>query len=147
MSVEVGAILKGKVTGVQSFGAFVALEGQETQGLIHISEVSNTYVRDINEYLKVGEEVEVKVIKIDQEKNKISLSIRALMPDPEGDRSKRNQNNSSQSQPQRRNSSDGPRTRAPRRRANPSSNFRSEAQPEGYNILGEKLKEALNLED
>ena len=54
MSVEVGAVLNGKVTGIQSFGAFVALEGQETQGLIHISEVSNTYVKDINDFLTVA---------------------------------------------------------------------------------------------
>ena len=84
MSVEVNSVLKGKVTGIQSFGAFVALEGEDTQGLIHISEVSNTYVKDINDFLTVGQEVEVKVIKVDTEKNKISLSIRALMPDPEG---------------------------------------------------------------
>ena len=79
MSVEVNSVLKGKVTGIQSFGAFVALEGEDTQGLIHISEVSNTYVKDINDFLTVGQEVEVKVIKVDTEKNKISLSIRALL--------------------------------------------------------------------
>ena len=89
MRVEVGAVLNGKVTGIQSFGAFVALEGQETQGLIHISEVSNTYVKDINDFLTVGQDVQVKVIKVDTEKNKISLSIRALMPNPEGDKAKK----------------------------------------------------------
>jgi general stress protein 13 len=81
MSVEVGQVLKGKVTGIQSFGAFVALEGEAgTQGLVHISEVSNTYVKDINEFLTVGQEVEVKVIKLDEASKKISLSIRALLP-------------------------------------------------------------------
>ena len=84
MSVETGAVLKGKVTGIQAFGAFVALEGENTQGLIHISEVSNTYVKDINDFLQVGQEVEVKVINVDPANNKISLSIRALL-EPEAE--------------------------------------------------------------
>ena len=112
MSVEVGAVLNGKVTGIQSFGAFVALEGQETQGLIHISEVSNTYVKDINDFLTVGQEVQVKVIKVDTEKNKISLSIRALMPDPEGNKNRKER---SEKAPRERNKRGalGARKRAP----------------------------------
>lgn len=86
MSVEVGQVVKGKVTGIQSFGAFVALDGENTQGLVHISEISNTYVKDINDFLKVGQEVEVKVIKVDEASHKISLSIRALLPNPEGNK-------------------------------------------------------------
>ncbi len=131
MSVELNAVLKGKVTGIQSFGAFVALEGENRQGLIHISEVSNTYVKDINDFLTVGQEVEVKVIKIDEEKNKISLSIRALMPEPEGRKDSR---------------SDRPR-RGGRKRGGSQSpvSYKSDPQDAGFNVLGEELKKALNL--
>ena len=74
MSLELGSIVEGKVTRVMPFGAFVAL-GANKVGLVHISEVSNGYVTDINEHLKVGDSVMVKVLKID-EKGKISLSIK-----------------------------------------------------------------------
>ena len=74
MSVEVGTILEGKVVSIMPFGAFVSLpEGKS--GLVHISEVASNYVKDINEHLKQGQTVKVKVIKID-EKGKISLSIK-----------------------------------------------------------------------
>lgn len=72
-----GDILTGKVTGIQPYGAFVALD-DETQGLVHISEIKHGYVRDIHDVLNIGEEVRVKVLQIDEEKNKVSLSIRAL---------------------------------------------------------------------
>lgn len=74
MDFEIGSILEGKVSGIMPFGAFVTL-AENRVGLVHISEVSATYVSDINEVLKVGDEVKVKVIKID-EKGKISLSIK-----------------------------------------------------------------------
>lgn len=74
MDFEVGSILEGKVSGIMPFGAFVSLEDNKV-GLVHISEVSATYVSDINDVLKVGDVVKVKVIKID-EKGKISLSIK-----------------------------------------------------------------------
>ena len=76
MSIEVGSIVVGTVTGITNFGAFVELEDGET-GLIHISEVANTYVKDINNFLKVDEEVKVKVINIDDD-GKIGLSIKQL---------------------------------------------------------------------
>ena len=59
MQVEPGKILKGKVTGITNFGAFVDLEGGAT-GLVHISEISNEYVKDINDHVKVGDVVEVE---------------------------------------------------------------------------------------
>lgn len=136
MSVEVGAVLNGKVTGIQSFGAFVALEGQETQGLIHISEVSNTYVKDINEFLTVGQDVQVKVIKVDTEKNKISLSIRALMPNPEGDKAKKERSNDRAPRGDRKRGALGARKRAPQQ-------FKSEPDQEGYSTLGDALKQAM----
>jgi general stress protein 13 len=78
---EVGEELTGKVTGIQPYGAFVALD-EETQGLVHISEITYGFVRDINDYLAVGDEVKVKVLEVDQDAGKISLSIRALMDAP-----------------------------------------------------------------
>ena len=74
MSLEVGAILEGKVTGITKFGAFVGLEGGKS-GLVHISEVANAYVSDINEFLSVGQQVKVKVVSIAPD-GKISLSIK-----------------------------------------------------------------------
>ncbi|MEC9488654.1 MAG: S1 RNA-binding domain-containing protein [Halanaerobium sp.] len=76
MSIEVGNTVEGKVTGITNFGAFVELEGGKT-GLIHISEVADTYVKDVGKYLKVDDEIKVKVISIDN-KGKIGLSIRRL---------------------------------------------------------------------
>lgn len=78
---EAGQILDGKVTGIQPYGAFVALN-DEVQGLVHISEVKHGYVKDINEHLTVGDEVKVKVLNVDEEKNKVSLSIRATEEAP-----------------------------------------------------------------
>ncbi|MBT9133537.1 MAG: General stress protein 13 [Firmicutes bacterium] len=74
MALGVGTILSGIVTGITSFGAFVELETGET-GLVHISEVADAYVKDINEHLKLREKIVVKVINIDS-KGKIGLSIR-----------------------------------------------------------------------
>lgn len=78
---EVGQTLEGKVTGIQPYGAFVALD-EETQGLVHISEITHGYVKDVHEHLKVGDTVNVKVLKIDEEKKKVSLSIRATEEAP-----------------------------------------------------------------
>jgi S1 RNA binding domain protein len=74
MSIEVGSKLQGKVTGITNFGAFVELPGGST-GLVHISEVADNYVKDINEHLKVGDQVEVKVINVEKD-GKIGLSIK-----------------------------------------------------------------------
>ncbi|MFA6308831.1 MAG: S1 RNA-binding domain-containing protein [Clostridia bacterium] len=74
MLVEVGNVVEGKVSGITSFGAFVQLpEGKS--GLVHISEVADEYVRDINEHLKENQVVKVKVISL-VNKGKISLSIK-----------------------------------------------------------------------
>jgi S1 RNA binding domain protein len=72
--IEVGQILEGTVTGLTDFGAFVALPDGKT-GMVHISEVSNTYVNNISEHLSEGQEVKVRVIEIN-EKGKIALSIK-----------------------------------------------------------------------
>ena len=79
MSIEVGNILPGKVTGITNFGAFVDLGNRKT-GLVHISEVSNSYIKDIKDVLTVGDEVQVKVMEIAGD-GKVSLSIRRASAD------------------------------------------------------------------
>ena len=80
MSIEVGDIVDGKITGTTNFGAFVALpEGQN--GLIHISEVSNDYVEKVEDYVEKGQEVKVKVLTVKE--GKIGLSLKALEPKKE----------------------------------------------------------------
>ncbi len=81
MSIEVGSKLQGKVTGITNFGAFVELPNGST-GLVHISEVADSYVKDINEHLKVGDTVEVKVMNVGSD-GKIGLSIRRAKPESE----------------------------------------------------------------
>ncbi|KDR96197.1 general stress protein 13 [Peptoclostridium litorale DSM 5388] len=77
----VGQVVKGKVTGIKPFGAFVALD-DNTQGLVHISQVTHGFLKDINEALSVGDEVEVKVLSIDENSKRISLSIKDAKPSP-----------------------------------------------------------------
>ena len=81
MSIEVGNVIPGKVTGITNFGVFVDLGDRKT-GLVHISEVSDSYIQDIKEVLKVGDEVKVKVMTIADD-GKISLSIRRAVDKPE----------------------------------------------------------------
>lgn len=85
MQLEIGNIYEGKVTEITKFGAFVEVEGKT--GMVHISEVSNTFVSEIREHLQVGQIVKVKVINVTEE-GKISLSIKKALPAPE--RPKRN---------------------------------------------------------
>ena len=73
MSIEVGSKLQGKVTGITNFGAFVELPEGLT-GLVHISEVADNYVKDINDHLKVGDQVEVKVINVEKMERLVYLS-------------------------------------------------------------------------
>ncbi|MDK6804624.1 CvfD/Ygs/GSP13 family RNA-binding post-transcriptional regulator [Aerococcus sp. UMB7834] len=75
----IGDIVKGKVTGIQSYGIFVSL-GANHQGLIHISEINHGFVKDIYNQYEIGEEVTAKIIDIDEYSQKISLSLRALQP-------------------------------------------------------------------
>ncbi|GMA70256.1 polyribonucleotide nucleotidyltransferase [Leuconostoc litchii] len=75
MNYSVGQKIKGRITGIQPYGAFVALDNQ-TQGLIHISECKSGIVRDLKGELIVGKEVNVIVMDIEQYTGKISLSLR-----------------------------------------------------------------------
>ncbi len=72
---QVGQIIEGTVTGVKPFGAFVALD-ETTQGLVHISHVTHGFLENIADAVKVGDKVKVKVLSIDGEKGKISLSMK-----------------------------------------------------------------------
>ncbi len=77
MSLEVGSIVEGVVTGITHFGAFVELPDGQT-GLVHISEIADTYVRNIKDYLKENDRVKVKILSLDR-KGKIGLSIKQAM--------------------------------------------------------------------
>ncbi|MBR6259744.1 MAG: S1 RNA-binding domain-containing protein, partial [Oscillospiraceae bacterium] len=74
MDLEVGSILTGKVTGITKFGAFITLAPGRS-GLVHISEIANTYVSDVSDFLSEGQEVKVKVLSID-EAGRINLSVK-----------------------------------------------------------------------
>lgn len=76
MPLKQGEIVEGKVKRVAPFGAFVEVNGET--GLVHISEISIDYVQDINDYVKVGDSVRVKVISL-EEKGKINLSIKRVL--------------------------------------------------------------------
>lgn len=95
MQLEVGAILEGKVTGLTNFGAFVSLPEGKT-GMVHISEVAPTYVKEIRDFLTENQEVKVKVMNIGDD-GKISLSIkRAQEPERSEQREQRPRNNNGQ---------------------------------------------------
>ena len=81
MQVEVGAVVEGTVTGITKFGAFVSLPDGRS-GLVHISEIANTYVNDVNEFLKLGDKVKVRVLAVTPD-GKINLSIKKAEPAPE----------------------------------------------------------------
>ncbi|MEI5907776.1 S1 domain-containing post-transcriptional regulator GSP13 [Bacillus spongiae] len=123
---EIGTELKGKVTGIQPYGAFVALD-EETQGLVHISEITHGYVKDINEHLSVGDEVNVKVLSVDEGANKISLSIRATEEAPAP--------------------KEVEATKKPRRRQGQNNLKAVESAPSGFNTLKDKLEEWIEQSD
>ncbi|WP_164670633.1 S1 domain-containing RNA-binding protein [Virgibacillus doumboii] len=95
MSIEVGSKLNGKVTGITNFGAFVEI-GEGKTGLVHISEVADNYVKDINEHLSVGDEVKVKVINVEKD-GKIGLSIKKAKDKPARPRNNRDRGESFES--------------------------------------------------
>ena len=82
MDFAVGEILEGKVTGITKFGAFVSLPDGKN-GMVHISEVANTFVKDIREHLQEKQEVRVKIIKVDKE-GRLNLSIKQAMETSSG---------------------------------------------------------------
>ena len=77
MQLEVGAVVEGKITGIVPFGAFVDI-GEGKSGLVHISEISDVFVKEVSKHVEVGQTVKVKVIKINND-GKIELSIKQAM--------------------------------------------------------------------
>ena len=84
MDWQVGEILEGKVTGITKFGAFVALPGGKS-GLVHISEVANAFVSDVNEHVQIGQAVKVMLLSVTPE-GKINLSIKRALEQPREER-------------------------------------------------------------
>lgn len=80
MEPQVGSILEGKVTSIMKFGAFVALEGGGS-GLVHISEIANTFVEDVHDHLQTGQAV--KVLVLSAENGRVNLSIKRALPQQE----------------------------------------------------------------
>lgn len=78
MTHAVGTVVKGKVTGITNFGAFVEIEGGK-RGMVHISEISRSYVEDITKVLSIGQAVECKIISIADD-GKLALSIKQALP-------------------------------------------------------------------
>jgi S1 RNA binding domain protein len=127
MSIEVGSKLQGKVTGITNFGAFVELPEGST-GLVHISEVADNYVKDINEFLKVGDEVLVKVLNVESD-GKIGLSI------------KKAKEQEQQQQPERFQRPDrGDRPQRPQR----PRNFKADKRGGGGGAIGESFEQKMS---
>lgn len=80
-SIVAGAVMTGRVASVREFGAFIDLGGG-VQGLLHISEMGWAHVSDPSQVVKVGDEITVKVLQVDNEKQKISLGLKQLVADP-----------------------------------------------------------------
>ena len=112
MELTVGAVLEGKVKTITNFGAFISL-GDNKTGMVHISEVANTYVSDIRQYLTEGQDVKVMVIGLDG--GKINLSIKRLEAKPQRDNAPRQGSN--------------PRSNAPRRDSAPAQNRTARSAP------------------
>ena len=145
MEFGVGSILDGKVTGITKFGAFVSLpEGRS--GLVHISEIAYSYVNEVSEHLKEGQEVKVKVIGIDQA-NRINLSIKQVTPPPQrAPRPNFNRNNNSNGEGgQRFERREGGFNNNNNGGQRPYRNNNSEARPTGF--VRQAPKEPTDFED
>ena len=125
MQIEVGQIVEGKVTGITNFGVFVDL-GEGKSGLVHISEIAQTYVNDVREFVKEGDTVKMKVLNVSDD-GKISLSIKRAMEN---------------TQPQQKRRFDGPRTPRAPRTDRPQQSFASPAA-----VWTPKKSESTSFED
>ena len=139
MQVEVGAVVEGTVTGITKFGAFVSLPDGKS-GLVHISEIANTYVSDVNEFLKLGDKVKVRVLAVTPD-GKINLSIKRLEPKPQRENGPRNDFRSSSSAGPRR---EGAPSRAPRA---PRAPMQPAAPKTADQLFEERLKAFMSESD
>ena len=131
MELTVGAILEGKVKSITNFGAFISLPENKT-GLVHISEVANTYVSDVRQHLTEGQDVKVMVLS--NENGKLNLSIKRLEPRPQRDGAPAGQRNT-----QRREANPG--------RAQRSSPVPPPAPKTADQLFEEKLKAFMSESD
>lgn len=76
-SINVGNIVKGQITGVTPYGVFVSLE-DDYSGLVHISEVSDKFVKDLPMLFNIGDIIDVKILEIDEDKREVKLSIKKI---------------------------------------------------------------------
>jgi len=81
-------IVSAKVTGIQKYGAFVTIDN-EHNGLIHISEVSYGYVKNLNDYIKIGDKIYAEIININPDSNNVKLSIKDIDYKNDGSRLRR----------------------------------------------------------
>lgn len=139
MQVEVGAVVEGTVTGITKFGAFVSLPDGRS-GLVHISEIANTYVNDVNEFLKLGDKVKVRVLAVTPD-GKINLSIKKAEPAPE-----RPNNRPMGGRPggSRLNNGGAPRAARPNRPAQPAGQV---SGPSGDAAFEDRLKQFMQESD
>lgn len=79
MKYQIGQIVEGTVTGIQPYGVFVSVDA-ENAGLVHISELSDGFVRDVTLFVNVGDKIKVKVLDIDEKTRQMRLSLKALNP-------------------------------------------------------------------
>ena len=127
MGLEPGAIVEAKVTAITKFGAFVSLpEGKN--GLVHISELSDSYVNDVNEHVSVGQQVRVYVMNIAPD-GKINLSITRAIPQAE------------------RNSTPAPRQERSRKSAPAAVVLQKESRPEAEESFEDRLKKFMRESD
>ncbi len=135
MQLNVGDILEGKVTGLTNFGAFVKVSSGEV-GMVHISEVASSYVKDIKEHLAEGQDVKVKVLAIN-ETGKISLSIKQAEPKPAEPREKRDFRGGDKGFDKK------PANNKPRRNSNPPvwQGNRQEEKPQSFEDMMAKFKQ------
>lgn len=130
MSLEVGSVVEGRVTGVTKFGAFVALPDGKS-GLVHISEIANSYVSDVNEFVQLGQTVKVRVLSVSPE-GKINLSMKRALEDARPMR------------PARPAASPRP---APRPAAEPDGAMRAVSTSSGDQAFEERLKKFMQEAD
>ena len=137
MELTVGAILEGKVKSITNFGAFIALPENKT-GMVHISEVANTYVSDIRTFLTEGQDVKVMVISLDN--GKVNLSMKRLEPKPQRDNNRPNFRASNNANP-------GSRDNAAPRQSRPAAPAAPPAPKTADQIFEERLKQFMTESD
>ena len=146
-TIQVGAVMEGKVTSITKFGAFVELENRRS-GLVHISEIANTFVNDVRDFLQEGQTV--KVLVLSDENGKINLSIKKAQPRPEGAGADRPRPASGYNRPRPAAGNDRPRPASGADRPRPASGrtyARAQGEtlpPSGDQAFEDKLKRFLS---